>query len=80
MEFVVELKPGLASGTAIRNRASIVFDLNDPIITNTWTNTLDFEAPHTTGLVVRPVGADSVECTFTATDDGRIEETKFRDV
>jgi len=70
VEFVVDLKPGLPSGTAIRNRASIVFDLNDPIITNTWTNTLDFEAPRTTGLVVRPIGADSLECTFTATDDG----------
>jgi len=70
VEFVVDLKPGLASGTAIRNRASIVFDLNDPIITNTWTNTLDFDAPRTTGLVVRPLGADSLECTFSATDAG----------
>lgn len=70
VEFVVDLKPNLSNGTAIRNRASIVFDLNDPIITNTWTNTLDFAAPTTTGLVVRPLDTDSLECTFTATDDG----------
>lgn len=70
VEFVVDFKPNLSSGTAIRNRASIVFDLYDPIITNTWTNTLDFAAPTTTGLVVRPFGVDSLDCTFSANDDG----------
>jgi hypothetical protein len=37
--------PSAASGTSISAVASIVFDTNDAIITNTWTNQLDTEAP-----------------------------------
>lgn len=37
--------PGLASGTEIRNQASIVFDLNPAIETPEWLNTIDNTAP-----------------------------------
>ena len=43
--FDIGLKPGLAHGTAIDNRAAIVFDQNDVIMTPTWTNTIDRIAP-----------------------------------
>lgn len=46
--FSVETTPGLPSGTALENRAVIVFDYNPPIMTNTFVNTLDFQAPTTT--------------------------------
>jgi RHS repeat-associated protein len=39
--FTVKPKTGLANGTAITNQASIVFDVNAAIATNTVTNTLD---------------------------------------
>jgi hypothetical protein len=48
VRFSVELNEGLSSGTAIENRATIVFDMNEPITTNTWVNILDEVAPSTT--------------------------------
>jgi RHS repeat-associated protein len=39
--FTVRPKTGLTNGTAIANQASIVFDVNAPIPTNTVTNTID---------------------------------------
>ncbi len=39
--FSVMPKAGLANGTTIANQASIVFDVNAPIATNTVTNALD---------------------------------------
>ena len=50
--FSVDLKDGLQSGVPIENRATIVFDLNEPITTNTWSNVLDKIAPVT---VMNPV-------------------------
>ena len=50
--FSVDLKDGLESGVPIENRATIVFDLNEPITTNTWSNVLDKIAPVT---VMNPI-------------------------
>ena len=46
--FSVDLKPGLAHGTAVKNKATIIFDKNFPIETNEYVNTIDREAPVTT--------------------------------
>lgn len=43
--FLIRVKDGTATGTEIGNRASIVFDTNEPIITNRWTNIADNDAP-----------------------------------
>ena len=43
--FSVRPRDGLASGTTIANSASIVFDTNDPIITNEHVVTFDFDPP-----------------------------------
>lgn len=67
--FSVNAKQNLSSGTSIKNRASIVFDMNAPIATNEFVNTLDFSPPRTTmaaiptrmtasKLVLRWSGAD----------------------
>ena len=46
--FSVDLKPDLADGTKIKNKATIIFDKNFPIETNEFVNTLDLKAPVTT--------------------------------
>jgi len=67
--FSVNAKPNLTSGTSIKNRATIVFDMNAPIATNEFVNTLDFSPPRTTmnsiptrmtasRIVLRWTGAD----------------------
>jgi uncharacterized repeat protein (TIGR01451 family) len=40
VEFDIELKPGLPTGTPVENSAAIYFDFNEPIITNTTLNTI----------------------------------------
>ena len=45
VSFSIDLKSGLASDVAVKNKASIVFDTNAPIITPTWSNTKDVIAP-----------------------------------
>ncbi len=46
--FSIDLKDGVEDGESVKNKASIVFDYNDPIITPTWENTKDNIAPIST--------------------------------
>jgi hypothetical protein len=46
--FNIMPKAGQSTGTVINNSASVVFDANAPIVTPTWTNTLDVDAPAST--------------------------------
>lgn len=43
--YRIGVKKGLADGTEITNRASIVFDSNEPILTPTWINIVDGVCP-----------------------------------
>ncbi|MBQ5713531.1 MAG: hypothetical protein IIV77_03445 [Bacteroidaceae bacterium] len=43
--YEIGVKSGKADGAEIKNRASIVFDFEDAIITPTWTNIVDAVAP-----------------------------------
>lgn len=45
VSYNISLKDKFADGTEIPNRASIVFDTNDPIMTPVWTNTVDAVSP-----------------------------------
>ena len=45
VSFTIDLKTGLASDISVKNKATIVFDTNAPIITPTWENTKDIIAP-----------------------------------
>ena len=47
VSFSVDLKPGLADGTKLKNKATIIFDKNLPIETNEFVNTLDLTPPMT---------------------------------
>lgn len=55
VSFNIDLKREFDDGCEIANRASIVFDLNEPILTPTWTNVVDTVAPVSalTGGVVK---------------------------
>ncbi len=59
--YTVSLKPGLGTGTQVKNKASIVFDQNEAIETSEWLNTIDVDAPTSS---VNPLPALSPE-TFT---------------
>ena len=48
VSFQVDPEPNLANGTQIDAQASIVFDTNAAISTNTWVNTIDASAPTAT--------------------------------
>ncbi|MCH7697826.1 MAG: hypothetical protein IH865_02655 [Chloroflexi bacterium] len=43
--FTVRPRDSLSTGTEVRNRAAIVFDVNAPIDTSEWLNTLDNTGP-----------------------------------
>ena len=45
VSFTVRLDDELTTNTKIEYYASIIFDTNEPIVTNTWLNTIDAEDP-----------------------------------
>ena len=45
VSFIIDHKPNPANGSTISNKATIVFDANEPIVTNTYTNTFDTDYP-----------------------------------
>jgi hypothetical protein len=47
VSFSVNTKNELPSGTILKNTATIIFDVNPPLSTNEYINTLDFQAPIT---------------------------------
>jgi hypothetical protein len=50
--FTVMPKAGLPTGTEVRNRASIVFDVNPPIDTPEWLNAIDNSPPASRALAL----------------------------
>lgn len=45
VSFSIDLNDNIANGAIVKNRASIIFDYNDPILTPTWSNKKDMIAP-----------------------------------
>jgi hypothetical protein len=43
--FTMLPKKSLPTGTELSDQAAIVFDVNPPMSTNTWVNTLDVDSP-----------------------------------
>jgi hypothetical protein len=69
--FTLMPKQGLATGTEIHNRASIVFDANPPIDTPEWLNTLDDSKPASQVLPLASVqDATSFVVAWSGTDTG----------
>lgn len=71
VSYWIEPRSDVHAGQVVRNSASIVFDLNAPIITNEWVNTLDSTAP-TSAVAVLPetTAARSFTVTWDGSDEG----------
>ncbi|MCU1267467.1 MAG: Na-Ca exchanger/integrin-beta4 [Acidobacteria bacterium] len=52
--YTVQPKAGAPTGTIISNNATIIFDTEEPITTNTVTNTLDADSPSSTVNALQP--------------------------
>jgi hypothetical protein len=69
--FTVSPKPGLATGAEIRNQARIVFDVNAPIDTPEWLNTIDNSKPVSqVAALAATQPAHSFEVSWSGTDTG----------
>lgn len=66
--YDIALKKGLADGTEIPNRASIIFDSNEPIETPTWINIVDAIAPDSKISEVTQKNDSTVTISFGGTD------------
>jgi len=70
VRYTVQPQAGAGTGTVIQAQAGIVFDTNDPILTNTAENTLDVDAPATASLSALRRGDGSLLELTLAGDDG----------
>ncbi|MEM7787481.1 MAG: hypothetical protein AAF594_07130, partial [Bacteroidota bacterium] len=59
VQFTIETFDDLADGTAVSNQAEIVFDVNAPIVTPVWTNTVDLTAPTSRAVSAERFDADT---------------------
>lgn len=71
VEFTIEPRTGLLDGDTIKAQATIVFDVNEPIKTNTWSNIVDRTSP--TSFVdplikVHYTSADSIKVSWSGND------------
>jgi CSLREA domain-containing protein/uncharacterized repeat protein (TIGR01451 family) len=69
--FTVMPKTGLSTGTQITNQAQVVFDVNAPISTPQWLNTIDITKPISHVLSLNPTqGSASFTVQWAGTDEG----------
>lgn len=69
VSFNIRLKTGLADGEQIPNRASIVFDLNEAIMTPTWINVVDTIAPQSAVVETAMKNDTIMTISFDGTDN-----------
>jgi len=69
--FTIKPKQAAITGTQIQNQATVVFDTNAPIATDTWFNTVDNTAP-TSAVAALPATENSISFTvsWSGTDAG----------
>jgi protocatechuate 3,4-dioxygenase beta subunit len=70
IRFRADAVDGLANGTRISQQASIVFDTEDPLATNVWTNRIDTAAPKVTMRALRPTTDKTIELAWIGVDTG----------
>lgn len=66
--FEVGVKPNKGDGTEVGNRAGIVFDFEEAILTPTWVNTVDAVAPTSRVTGVEQVDSDTLQLYWTGED------------
>lgn len=69
VSFDIQLRDGLKNGTEIPNRAGIVFDNNDVIMTPTWTNIVDRIPPVSRAESASYVNDSTVAVSINASDN-----------
>jgi len=67
--FTIKPKPDLPSGTEIRNKATIVFDVNPPMDTPEFLNTIDSQPPSSSVNALPSYQPLSFEVRWSGTDD-----------
>ena len=67
--YTVQAKDGTATGTALTNAATIVFDTEQPIPTNAVTNTIDGLAPTSTVAALPATSQATFTVSWSGTDD-----------
>ncbi|MDH5771031.1 MAG: Ig-like domain repeat protein, partial [Candidatus Bathyarchaeota archaeon] len=67
--FTIKPKPNLSSGTEIRNKATIVFDINPPMDTPEFLNTIDSQPPSSSVNSLPSQQPLSFEVGWSGTDD-----------
>ncbi|MBN1340259.1 MAG: T9SS type A sorting domain-containing protein, partial [Bacteroidales bacterium] len=70
VSFSVGLKEEPGTGDEIRNQATIVFDANQPIITNEYLNTLDLDAPQSQVYPLEATIDSRFPVDWTGSDEG----------
>ena len=69
-EYFVSSAPATATGASISATADIVFDRNDPIVTNTWTNRVDGVSPTSSMSALAPSTTVGTGISWAGTDNG----------
>lgn len=69
VSYDISLKSGLLHGTEISNRAGIVFDSNDVIMTPVWTNVIDRIAPESHITDVQMLNDSTASVRIKASDE-----------
>jgi hypothetical protein len=70
VSFSVGLRKELKTNDALRNKASIVFDANAPIITNEYLNTIDMDLPASKVLALETTTKDYFTVNWSGADVG----------
>ena len=70
ISYVVNYKKNIATYDVVTNKASIIFDNNAPIITNTWANTIDRSAPVGGIVSGTKISDTTVRLSLSGTDAG----------
>lgn len=68
VRFTVKPKNFLPTGTVIKNKATITFDVNEPITTNLFVNTLDYDAPSTNIVSIEQIAGNKIYLVWDAQD------------
>jgi uncharacterized repeat protein (TIGR01451 family) len=79
--FTIQPLAGLSTGTQISNDAEIIFDVNEPIVTNTVVNTIDAAGPVT--AITTPSnaqGRERIDLALQGGDDAHGSGLDFYDV
>jgi len=67
--YTIQLKDGLADNVVVANKASIVFDTNDAIVTPEWVNRKDVVPPTSRMIVANNTGNGLAELQWQGTDN-----------